>query len=225
MSQLKLIVASIEGKFSSAVREIYKPIAEAGTAAIRQAGDDVKRDARASIASAGFGSKWQNALRVDVYPKRGSSARAAAHIYHKIPYAAVFERGATIHGKPMLWIPMSHTPKRANGARLTAAAYVRTIGPLVSFNRPGKPPMLAGQIKASAKGNVTPAKLRSGKKLAAKTLTNKKLAHKKGGAGVRLIPLYTGISTVTIRRRFGIYAAINRARANLASYYLANLKG
>lgn len=220
MSQLKLIVASIDGKFSSAVREIYKPIAEAGTAAIRQAGDDVKRDARASIASAGFGPKWQNALRVDVYPKRGSSARAAAHIYHKIPYAAVFERGATIHGKLMLWIPMSHTPKRANGARLTAAAYVRTIGPLVSFNRPGKPPMLAGQIKASAKGNVTPAKLRS-----AKTLADKTLAHKKGGASVRLIPLYTGISTVTIRRRFAIFAAINRARAKLARYYLANLKG
>ena len=215
MSQLKLIVASIEGKFSSAVREIYKPIADAGTAAIRQAGDDVKRDARASIASAGFGAKWQNALRVDVYPRKGSSARAAAHIYHKIPYAAVFERGATIQGKPMLWIPMSHTPKRANGARLTAAAYVRTIGPLVSFNRPGQPPMLAGQIKASAKGNVTPAKLRSAKKLAAK----------KGGARVRLIPLYTGISTVTIRRRFGIYAAIARARAKLATYYLANLKG
>jgi hypothetical protein len=220
MSQLKLIVASIEGKFGAAVRELYQPIAEAGTAAIRQAGADVKRDARASIASAGFGAKWQNALRVDVYPKRGSSARAAAHIYHKIPYAAVFERGATIRGKPMLWIPMSHTPKRANGARLTAAAYVRTIGPLVSFNRPGKPPMLAGQIKASAKGVLTLAKLRSGKKLAAKTLANKK-----GGAGVRLIPLYTGISTVTIRRRFGIYAAIARARAKLASYYLANLKG
>ena len=218
MSQLKLIVASIEGKFGSAVREIYKPIAEAGTAAIAQAGDDVKRDARASIASVGFGAKWQNALRVDVYPKKGSSARAAAHIYHKIPYAAVFERGATIQGKPMLWIPMSHTPKRANGARLTAAAYVRTIGPLVSFNRPGKPPMLAGQIKASAKGVLTPAKLRSAKKLANKT-------HKKGGASVRLIPLYTGISTVTIRRRFGIYAAIARARAKLASYYLANLKG
>lgn len=215
MSQLKLIVASIEGKFDAAVRDIYKPIAEAGAAAIRQAGDDVKRDARASIASAGFGAKWQNALRVDVYPKRGSSARAAAHIYHKIPYAEVFERGVTIRGKPMLWIPMSHTPKRANGARLTAAAYVRTIGPLVSFNRPGKPPMLAGQIKASAKGTITPAKLRSGKKLAAK----------KGGAGVRLIPLYTGVSTVMIRRRFGIYAAIARARAKLASYYLANLKG
>ncbi len=220
MSQLKLVVASIEGKFGAAIREIYKPIAEAGTAAIAQAGDDVKRDARASIASAGFGAKWQNALRVDVYPKRGSSARAAAHIYHKIPYAEVFERGATIHGKPMLWIPMSHTPKRANGARLTAAAYVGAIGPLVSFNRPGKPPMLAGQIKASAKGVLTPAKLRSARKLA-----DKKLAHKKGGAGVRLIPLYTGISTVTIRRRFGIYAAINRARAKLATYYLANLKG
>ncbi len=92
---------------------------------------------------------------------------------------------------------------------------MRTIGPLVSFNRPGKPPMLAGQIKASAKGNVTPAKLRSARKLAAK----------KGGAGVRLIPLYTGISTVTIRRRFAIYAAVNRARAKLATYYLANLKG
>ncbi|MCW2854371.1 MAG: hypothetical protein JWM84_4035 [Nocardioides sp.] len=214
MSQLRLIAASIEGKFTQAVREIYKPIAEAGTAAIRHAGEDVKRDARASIAAAGFGAKWQNALRVDIYPKRGISANAAAHIYHNIPYAEVFERGAQIHGKPMLWIPMSHTPKRANGQRLTAPAYVRTIGPLVSLNRPGKPPMLAGQIKESAKGTITPAKLRSAMKL----------ADKKGGAGVRLVPLYTGISTVTIRKRFWIYAAIDRARSRLAEYYLANMK-
>jgi hypothetical protein len=73
-------------------------------------GEIAKRDGRASIAAGGFGPKWQNALRANVYPRGGDSIRAAAVIYHKVPYAIAFEEGAIIQGKPLLWLPLPTVP-------------------------------------------------------------------------------------------------------------------
>src|SRR5947207_10708332 len=81
------------------VKEMQRPIAKAATAAIREAGEIAKRDGRASIAAAGFSRKWQNALRVNIYPPRGDSMRPAAFIFDKIRYAGVFEEGAVISGQ------------------------------------------------------------------------------------------------------------------------------
>ena len=81
-------------------REVQKPIAKAATAAMKDAGDVAKRTGRSSIASAGFSRKWQNALRVNIYPAQGDSMRPAAFIFHKIRYAGVFEEGAVISGQP-----------------------------------------------------------------------------------------------------------------------------
>ncbi|RUV75923.1 MAG: hypothetical protein EOR30_17060 [Mesorhizobium sp.] len=57
-------------EFAGAMFGIKDPIAFAATAAISEAGDIVKREGRADIAAAGFSKRWQNALRVNVYPKR-----------------------------------------------------------------------------------------------------------------------------------------------------------
>src|SRR6476660_1747564 len=68
-------------------RELQAPIATAATAAMKDAGDVAKRVGRSSIAAAGFSRKWQNALRVNIYPAQGESLRPAAFIFHKIRYA------------------------------------------------------------------------------------------------------------------------------------------
>ena len=71
---------------------------------------------RADIAAAGFSRRWQNAFRVDVFPRgRKVSVDAAAWVFHKIPYAEVFEEGATIRGRPYLWIALPGTPTRIGG--------------------------------------------------------------------------------------------------------------
>ena len=94
MSQrLALTVSAIAGGFAKAMEDAQRPIAKAATAAIREAGDIAKRNGRASIAAAGFSQKWQNALRVNIYPPQGDSLRPAAFVYHKIRYAGVFEDG------------------------------------------------------------------------------------------------------------------------------------
>ncbi|TIX27301.1 DUF6441 family protein [Mesorhizobium sp.] len=203
-----------DGEFARAMVGIADPIAFAGTAAISEAGDIVKRDGRQDIAAAGFSRKWQNALRVNVYPRRRNSMNAAALIYHNIRYAGVFEEGATITGHPRLWLPLKDTPKRAGRQKMTPALYIRTIGPLVSIERPGKPPLLAGKI-ANRRGKMAAGKV--------KVTTS---ALKRGGAGApsTLVPLFIGIDRVNIRDRFSIRQITERAAARLGALYLKNLR-
>lgn len=200
-----------DGEFAAAFAAMKDPIAFAGTAAISEAGDIVKRQGRADIAAAGFSKRWQNALRVNVYPRRKQSMNAAALIYHNIQYAGVFEEGATITGKPRLWLPLPSAPKRVGRQKMTPALYIKTIGPLVSIERPGKPPLLAGKIATNRRGSKTGKVSLS--------------ALKRGGAGApsTLVPLFVGIDRVNIRDRFSIREITERAAARLGDLYLKHL--
>lgn len=200
-----------DGEFAAAFASMKDPIAFAGTAAISEAGDIVKRQGRADIAAAGFSRRWQNALRVNVYPRRKLSMNAAALIFHNIQYAGVFEEGATITGKPRLWLPLPSAPKRVGRQKMTPALYIKSIGPLVSIERPGKPPLLAGKIATNRRGSKTGKVSLS--------------ALKRGGAGApsTLVPLFVGIDRVNIRDRFSIREITERAAARLGDLYLKHL--
>jgi hypothetical protein len=89
---------------------------------------------RQDIASAGrFGSRWMQGLHADV-SEGGGSIRIS--VYHEVPYWRVFEKGATIHGKPMLWIPLSF-------ARDAQGVWARNYpGGLFRVDRQGKAPLL-----------------------------------------------------------------------------------
>jgi hypothetical protein len=94
--RLKVKVDREPRAFLEAFMAAEEPIARAATAAVGEAGARIKLAARADIADAGFSIRWQNALRVDRYPRGGEvSVNTAAHVYHRIPYAIVHEEGAT----------------------------------------------------------------------------------------------------------------------------------
>jgi hypothetical protein len=179
-------------------RELQRPIAKAATAAMKDAGDVAKRIGRSSIASAGFSRKWQNALRVNVYPAQGDSLRPAAFIFHKIRYAGVFEEGSVIRGQPLLWLPLANVPVR-RGRQMTPSEYVRSVGPLVSVQRSGSPPLLFAKYRA-----------KRSRRRAADSLGRK--------------PLYIGISTSTIAKRFDIRGAAQQAAAQLPTLYAKHLR-
>jgi hypothetical protein len=185
---MRFFLSSVRGEIDNAVRELQRPVAEAATAAVRDAGNAAVKDGRAGIARAGFSQKWQNALRSDVYPKNRVSMRPAAHIRHKIPYAGVFEEGATIPGRPLLWLPLPTVPVGPGGRRLTPKKFIAQGNQLVSVKRPGKRPLLVGKV------------------------------------GDKSVPLFFGIPTVTIRKKFDVVAAVRRAAARLGEFYLKNLK-
>lgn len=178
-------------------REIEKPMAKAATAAIRDAGDIAKRAGRSRIAAAGFSRKWQNALRVNIYPPQGESLRPAAFVFHKIRYAGVFEEGAIVAGKPLLWLPLSNVPIR-RGRAMTPSQYVRSVGPLVSVQRPGSPPLLFPKYRA-----------KRSRRRAAESLGRK--------------PLYIGLSAVHIAKRFDIKDAVQKAAAQVPALYARHL--
>ena len=179
-------------------RELQKPIAKAATAAMKDTGDVAKRTGRSSIASAGFSRKWQNALRVNIYPAQGDSMRPAAFIFHKIRYAGVFEEGAVVRGQPLLGLPLGNVPIR-RGRPMTPSQYVRSVGPLVSVQRPGSPPLLFAKYRA-----------KRSRRRAAESLSRR--------------PLYIGISSVDIARRFDIKGAAKQAAAQLPALYAKHLR-
>ena len=186
----------------------------ARSAGCRQAaGELAKTDARANILSAGLGGKFAKALRLNVYPKKGTSLKAAALIFHKIPYAGVFEEGATIRGRPRMWVPLPSTPKRSGRYRMTPERYQKEIGPLQYVKRPGKAALLVAKIQATKSGKRAKVTL-SGLRAAAR-----------GGVRTTSVPVFVGIDSVSIRKRLDITKAVRRARDRLPELYAQNLRG
>lgn len=223
MASPRLVFAAARGSFDKLADEIKSPVARAATAAITEAGEIAKREGRASIAAGGFSRKWQNALRTRTYPSGQPSMNAAVFVYHKINYANVFEDGASISGKPLLWLPLPNVPV-VRGGPLKASKFKSVVGePLHTIKRPGKPPLLAARVrttdKRAAKG-LSLSLLRRGANL---TVKNGKVI--RGRGTLRSVPLYIGIPLVTISKRFDIAGAVAKAKAQLGALFLKHLKG
>lgn len=82
---------------------------------------DLKRQGDADIAGAGnFGSRWTSAFNVQ--SRREDFGVTIEMSFRGIPYAMIHETGGVIHGKPLLWIPLSfahvNVPARAYPGRL-----------------------------------------------------------------------------------------------------------
>lgn len=199
------------GIFEAAFLGSSQKIVEAAHDTIEEAASIVKQDARRDIAASGLGQGFVQALRVDVYPKQGNqkSINAAAHIFHKIPYAGVFEEGSTIRGKPMLWVTLKTTPKKIGRTRMSPELFEQRVGKLQYLKLPGKKPLLFAKIKqgrGKTKGNVTLPRLRA--------------AAVPGAKGpFTSVPLFVGVNTVTVRKRLNIKSIISRASARLPEIY------
>ena len=201
------------GAFAKAELIAEQKIARAATGAIREAAELAKQAGRRSIAAGGFGRKWQSALHSKVFPQTGTSLTPSAIIYSKIPYAGVFEEGATITGKPLLWLPLDNVPMGRGGKRMAPAEFVAKIGVLYSIHPPGKPPMLAAVVRetdARAKKAVSLSLLRRGRN--------------PGGRGsVRLVPVYVGVASVNDPKKFDVYAAVASVADHLEEIFLRYL--
>lgn len=222
MASPRLIYTAATGQYHVFIEELHKRIATAATGAMKEAAEKLKLEARANIRAAGFSKRWENAFRVNVYPDRGRtvSTHAAALAFHKIPYANIFETGGTISGSPLLWLPLPNVPTSIPGTRggrvhMSPAAYVRSIGPLHAIYRPGKPPLLAAYLPAGAAITVRNLKIgaRGGKT-------------RPGAPSKRLVsvPLFFGISSVSLKKRFNLTPLFTKAQASLGELYLKNFK-
>jgi hypothetical protein len=213
---IKVVYSYTRGEIASALQEMYLPMAEAASAAIASAAETIKAEARADIGRAGFSKRWQNTLRVDVHPKGRvrKSVNAAAHIYHKIGYAGVFEDGATISGKPNMWIPMRWIPTRLGRQRLTPKTFEAATGKrLFPIVRGGKTYLATSmRVAGAGKSKYSAASIRRG-------------STGSGKGEMRSVPMFLRIRRVDIPKKFNITAIVERARDRLAQLYIDNMKG
>lgn len=116
-------------------------------AAMNMAASMMLEKGRSDIASAGkFGASWTSGLRVNV---DGAAPNMKLYMTHDIPYAGIFETGGTIHGNPLLWIPLSGTDAAgvrasAFGDGLFSMKYPRADGRPLLFSMGDKRPRYFG---------------------------------------------------------------------------------
>ncbi len=137
---------------------------------------------------------FSRGLKVKVYENSGFDP--AAFIYHKIPYANIFETGGTIRGRPFLWLPTDavknvvKTPKQFR--RFYPGKTLRTA------RRAGKPPMLVAD------------------------LGTRKL--KRGGFRPKFIPVFVAVPSVDINKRFAVRKAIEAVLPELGELYARKMR-
>jgi hypothetical protein len=103
------------------IREKQQPVLDASIFALKETASNAVDEGRRNIASAGrFGRNWQRDLQ---FRMTDTGLDTKAIVFHKSALATVFENGATIRGKPILWIPTTPgaPPPRRSGKRLTFA--------------------------------------------------------------------------------------------------------
>jgi Family of unknown function (DUF6441) len=181
---VKFKVTTNVPEWVQAIREKQRPVATAAVAALRDAAAGAVQEGRANIASAGrFSGSWVEGLRYRTFGAAEGgepSLQAKAVIFHKFGIAGVFEHGATIQGKPLLWIPTT----------------------------PGAPS--AGK---------------SGKKLVSATVRGKPMLFDSGDRSRERKPLYIGVPSVRIEKRFRITEIVREHAARIAELFLRHFKG
>ena len=161
-----------------------EPVAKAAVAALRETANDSVQEGRANIAAAGSGfqhAQWLSGLKYRmVGATKGGEASfdAKAIVFHKYGIAGVFEQGATIQGKPLLWIPTTR----------------------------GGPP-------AS----------RSGKKLVSATVRGQPMLFDAGDRDRERKPLYIGVPSVRIPKKFRITEIVKEHAARIAEVFSEQL--
>lgn len=107
--------------------------ARATTAASTSAAKLIEDQGRLAIAAGGLGNFFQQSFHASITTPGGAISNAVIHVSSDIPFFGVFDKGATIKGKPLLWVPLSF------GSKQRISQYK---GKLALVNRAGAKPLL-----------------------------------------------------------------------------------
>ncbi len=141
---------------------------KAVTAAMRQAGSDLKSDWRGQIAQAGLGHRLARSIRNKTYPERGESLDAAAFIWSKAPKIIhAHDRGVLIRSKNgfYLAIPTEAAGKGRGGARLTPGEWEQRRGLRLRFiyRRNGPSLLVAEKTRINTRGTAVASRSKTGR--------------------------------------------------------------
>jgi hypothetical protein len=215
-NKLRITVAQAFGTFPDYMRSRHGVVLRAAATTMDEVRDIALNAGRASIAAAGFPVNMQKALRALKFPRGDTLAHnPAVYIWHRASYANIFEDGGVINGNPMLWLPMGIPPKlgrEATTPKLVASKGVK----LISFQSRKGTPLLGAQVRVKTKRQ----NIRIGERSYPWALI-KKGTEGKGGY-ITTLPLFHGISTVNMPKKWGVRAAAEAAYNAIPSLFTTN---
>ena len=169
------------------------------TAAMHEAGGDLKNDWRGQITGAGLGQRLARTIRNKTYPERGESLDAAAFIWSRAPKIIhAHDRGVLIRSKHgfYLAIPTEAAGKGRGGARLTPLEWGRRRGLKLRFiyRRNGPSLLVAEKARFNARGTAVASR-------------------SKTGPGQVTAPIFLLVPQVKLRKRLGLARDAERVAA------------
>jgi hypothetical protein len=142
---------------------------KAVTAAMREAGTELKSAWRGQITGAGLGRRLANSIRSQTYPKAGDSLNAAALVWSKAPViVGAHDTGPLIRSKNGFWlaIPTPAAGKSLRGGRITPGEWERRTGLRLRFiYRQRGPSLLVAEGRLNAKGRAVASRSKTGRGL------------------------------------------------------------
>lgn len=138
------------------------------TAAMREAGTNLKTAWRGQITGAGLGQRLANSIRSEVFPRAGTSLNAAALVWSKAPViVGAHDAGPLIRSRRGLWlaIPTPAAGKAFGGRRITPEAWERRTGLRLRFvyRRTGPSLLVADRVRLSSRGLAAVSRSRTGR--------------------------------------------------------------
>jgi hypothetical protein len=103
-------VGTIGPQLDAAGKQIAERSKKALAAATEKLRDNILEQGRADMAGAGnfISARWQQGFTGDI---SGSGNDVEITFKHAVSYWRIFQEGGTIHGRPLLWIPLNDSEK------------------------------------------------------------------------------------------------------------------
>jgi hypothetical protein len=177
------------------------------TAAMRDAGTDLKAAWRGQIAQAGLGRRLANSIRSQSYPRAGESLRAAALVWSKAPVIiGAHDTGPLIRSRDGFWlaIPLPAAGKSLRGGRITPGEWERRRGLRLRFvYRRRGPSLLVADGRLNSRGLGVGSRSKTGR-------------------GQATVPIFLLLPQVKLAKRLDLARDAERAQAAVPRLIVAN---
>jgi hypothetical protein len=177
------------------------------TAAVREAGTNVKTAWRGQITGAGLGQRLANTIRSEQFPKGKPSLSAAALVWSKAPVIiGAHDTGPLIRSRSGFWlaIPTEAAGKSLRGGRISPREWERRTGLRLRFvyRRMGTS-LLVAEARLNTRGRAVVSRSRTGR-------------------GVATVPIFLLVPQVNLPKRLDLARDAERAHDTMPGLIVAN---
>ena len=180
---------------------------KAVSAAMREAGTNLKSAWREQITQAGFGRRLANSIQSQTYPKAGESLGAAGLVWSKAPeIIRAHDTGPLIRSKDGFWlaIPTAAAGKGRKGGRITPGEWERRRGLRLRFvYRRRGPSLLVADGRLNSRGLGVASRSKTGR-------------------GRASVPIFLLVPQVRLRKRLDLAREAERALNSVPGLIVAN---